>query len=108
MIKLCDINPAAAQKLPPGSPDKSGIGVHYVDAFIAPMNAALPDNSRVFCKRKGLRVTLRVGTKKGDGLMRRLDVGPDPVKMLKAALEEAAKAAGVQLQITDREILIAP
>jgi hypothetical protein len=62
----------------------------------------------VSCKRKGLRVTLRVGTKKGDGLMRRLDVSADPVVMLKAALQEAAKAAGVPLEITDNEILIAP
>ncbi|HEU5078664.1 MAG TPA: hypothetical protein VFT72_05600 [Opitutaceae bacterium] len=108
MIKLCDINPAAKQKLPPAFPDKSGVGVHYMDAFIAPMNAALPDNVRVSCKRKGLRVTLRVGTKKGDGLMRRLQVSKDPVVMLEAALQEAAKAAGVELQITDKEILITP
>ncbi len=108
MIKLCDINPAARPKLPPATPDKSGIGVHYVDAFLAPMNAALPDGTRVACKRKGLRIALRVGDKKGDGLMRRLAVGPDPVVMLEAALQEAARAAGVQLQITDREILLAP
>ena len=106
MNKLCDINQAAKEKLPPGFRDKSGIGVHYVDAFIAPMNAALPDNVRVSCKRKGLKLTLRVGTKKGDGLMRRLEVSPDPVIMLKAALEEAAKNAGVQIQITDTEILM--
>jgi hypothetical protein len=108
MIKLCDLNQAAREKLPSVFRDKSGIGVHYVDAFIAPMNASLPDNVRVSCKRKGLRVTLRVGTKKGDGLMRRLDVSADPVVMLKAALQEAAKTAGVQLEITDNEILIAP
>lgn len=108
MIKLCDLNPAAREKLPSVFRDKSGIGVHYVDAFIAPMNAALPDGTRVSCKRRGLKLTLRVGTKKGDGLMRRLAVGPDPVAMLPAALEEAAKAAGVGLQITEREILIAP
>jgi hypothetical protein len=108
MIKLCNRNLAAPEKLPPKSPDKSGIGVHYVDAFIAPMNAALPDNTRVSCKRKGLRVTLRVGAKTGGGLMRRLTVSTDPVVMLEAALQEAAKAAGVQLQITDTEILIAP
>lgn len=107
MIKLCDVNPAAKDKLPPKFPDKSGVGVHYMDAFIAPMNAALPDTTRVSCKRKGLKVTLRVGTKKGDGLMRRLDVSKDPVMMLQAALQEAAKAAGVQLQVTDTEILIA-
>src|SRR5512135_1139705 len=108
MIKLCDINQAAKEKLPPASPDKSGIGVHYVDAFIAPMNAALPDNTRVSWKRKGLRVTLRVGAKKGDGLMRRLAVSRDPVVMLEAALQEAAQAAGVQLQITATEILVTP
>lgn len=108
MIKLCDIDSAAATKLPPAFPDKSGVGVHYVDAYVKPMNAALPDGVRVSCKRRGLRVTLRVGTKKGDGLMRRLQISPDPVVMLQACLQEAATAAGVQLQITDREILIAP
>ncbi len=108
MIKLCDINQAAKEKLPHVLRDKSGIGVHYVDAFIAPMNAALPDATRVSCKRKGLRLTLKVGLKKGDGLMRRLDVSPDPVVMVRAALQEAAKAAGVQLEVTETEILIAP
>ncbi len=106
MNKLCDINQAAKEKLPPGFRDKSGIGVHYMDAFIAPMNAALPDGARVSCKRKGLKITLRVGAKKGEGLMRRLQVGPDPVVMLKAALAEAAKNADVQIQITDTEILM--
>ena len=108
MIKLCSINAAAKDKLPPKFQDKSGVGVHYVDAFLAPMNAALPDASRVSCKRKGLRIMLRVGPKKGDGLLRRLAVGPDPVVMLQAALQEAATAAGVQLQVTDTEILITP
>jgi Flp pilus assembly secretin CpaC len=110
MIKLCDINPAAKDKLPPGFRDKSGIGVHYVDAFLTPMNATLTDAAatRVSCKRKGLRLTLRVGAKKGDGLMRRLAVSADPVIMLEAALQEAAKAAGVTLQVTATEILIAP
>ena len=110
MIKLCDINPAAKEKLPPGFRDKSGIGVHYVDAFLTPMNATLADAAatRVSCKRKGLRLTLRVGAKKGDGLMRRLAVSADPVVMLEAALQEAARAAGVTLQVTATEILIAP
>jgi hypothetical protein len=109
MIKLCDINPAASEKLPPTFTDKSGVGVHYVDAFIKPMNAALPDGTRVSCKRRGLKVTLKVGlTKKGDGLMRRLQVSKDPVVMLQACLAEAAQAAGVQLQVTEKEILIAP
>ena len=106
MTKLCDVNAAARDKLPPASPDKSGVGVHYADAFIKPMNAALPDGTRVACKRRGLKITLTVGTKKGEGLLRRLDVSKDPVVMLKAALAEAAKAAGVELRVTDTEILV--
>jgi len=105
MTKICDINEGAKQKLPPNSPDKSGIGVHYTDAFIKPMNTKLADGTRISCKRKGLKITLSVGTKKGEGLMRRLTVSKDPVVMLNAALLEAAKGAGIELQITDKEIL---
>jgi hypothetical protein len=106
MIKLCDINQAAKEKLPPGLSDKSGIGVHYTDAFLKPMNTKLPDGTRVSCKRKGLKITLSVGTKKGEGLMRRLEVSKDPMVMLNSALQEAAKAAGVGLQLTETEILL--
>lgn len=107
MTKLCDINAAAKEKLPPAFSEKSGIGAHYVDAFLKPMNTTLGDGTRVSCKRKGLKITLTVGTKKGEGLMRRLTVSRDPVVMLQAALAEAAKAAGLQLQISDKEILLA-
>jgi hypothetical protein len=106
MTKLCDVNAAAKEKLPPTFTDKSGIGVHYTDAFIKPMNTKLADGTRVSCKRKGLKITLAVGTKKGEGLMRRLQVSKDPVVMLSAALQDAAKAAGVELKITDSEIFV--
>ena len=106
-VKLCDINPAAREKLPPTHPDKSGVGVHYVDAFIKPMNGKLPDGSAVTCKRKGLKIVLTVGARKGHGLLRRLEVSADPVVMLPAALREAAAAAGVELVLTDSEILLA-
>ncbi len=108
MTKLCDLNLAAKDKLPPAFPDKSGIGVHYTNAILKPMNVTLPDGTRVACKRRGLKINLVVGAKKGEGLMRRLDVSRDPVVMLEAALQEAARAAGVQIEITDKEILIAP
>jgi hypothetical protein len=106
MIKLCDINAAAVEKLPPTFKEKSGIGAHYADAFIKPMNTKLADGTRVSCKRRGLKLTIVAGTKKGEGLMRRIDVSKDPTVMLRAALQEAAKAAGLELQITDTEILI--
>jgi hypothetical protein len=108
LVKICDIDQLAKEKLPPAIIDKSGIGVHYTDAFIKPMNTKLEDGTRVGCKRKGLKISLVVGTKKGDGLMRRLDVSSDPVVMLRSALQEAAKAAGVELTLTDTEILVTP
>ena len=104
--KLCDVNPAAKEKLPHLTDDKSGIGVHYVDAYLKPMNVQLADGTFVKCKRRGLKIALSVGTKKGEGLMRRLEVGPDPIFMLDAALREAAKAAGIELTIEDGAIFI--
>ncbi len=95
--RLCDVNSAAVAKLPQQTDDKSGIGVHYVDAYIKPMNVKLENGTAVKCKRRGLKIVLTVGTKKGEGLMRRLAVSPDPVVMLDAALQEAAKGAGAEL-----------
>jgi len=104
--KLCDLNPAAKEKLPAFTDDKSGIGVHYVDAYIKPMNTKLEDGTAVRCKRRGLKITLAAGTKKGEGLMRRLDVSPDPIVMLTAALQEAAVAAGIGLTVEDGAVFI--
>ena len=98
-IKLCDVNPVANDKLPEFTDDKSGIGVHYVDAYIKPMNTKLEDGTPVRCKRRGLKITLSAGAKKGEGLMRRLAVSRDPVVMLDSALQEAAKSAGLELTV---------
>ena len=106
-VKICDVNSAAESKLPEHTGDKSGIGVHYVDAFIKPMNVKLEDGTPVKCKRRGLKIALSVGSKKGDGLMRRLDVSADPVIMLNAALQEAAKAAGIEVIVEDGAIFCA-
>jgi hypothetical protein len=106
-VKVCDVNEAAKEKLPARTEDKSGIGVHYVDAYIKPMNLKLEDGTPVRCKRRGLKITLTAGTKKGEGLMRRLAVSSDPVVMLDAALQEAAKAAGVELTVEDGAIYVA-
>jgi hypothetical protein len=54
-VKLCDVNAAAVEKLPEHTADKSGIGVHYVDAWIKPMNVKLEDGTPVRCKRRGLK-----------------------------------------------------
>jgi len=104
--RLCLLNASAVEKLPPRTDDKSGVGVHYVDAYLSPMNTQLEDGTPVKCRRKGLKIVLTVGDRTGEGLLRRLDAGPDPVAMLDAALQEAATAAGVGLGVEDGAIVL--
>ncbi|MGH7943533.1 MAG: hypothetical protein ACREF9_00770 [Opitutaceae bacterium] len=60
--------------LKPEKNDRSGIGMHYVDAFLKPIKAgfALPNGVKSSVKRRGLKITLTLGGQKGEGLMRRL------------------------------------
>src|SRR6188474_2653516 len=104
--RLCAVSPDAPSKLPAHTDDKSGVGVHYVDAYLKAMNATLPDGTAVKCKRRGIKITLQVGAAKGEGLLRRVELGPDPIAMLDAALEEAAKNAGVELAVVDGELFL--
>jgi hypothetical protein len=104
--RLCAVSSEALSKLPEHTDDKSGIGIHYADAFLKPMNATLADGTPVKAKRRGLKITVNVGTAKGDGLMRRLTVGPDPVALTEAAIKEACAAAGVEVSIENGEIWV--
>jgi hypothetical protein len=65
------------------------------------MNVKLEDGTPVKCKRRGLKIVLSAGARKGEGLMRRIDVSADPAIMLDAALQEAAKAAGIEVLVED-------
>lgn len=103
-VKICDENLTAREQLPSKHPDRSGVGVYYVDAYLVPMNVTLADGSRVNCKRRGLKITFSVGEKQGFGLMRRLEVGRDPETMLRAALQEAANMIGTKLLFEDGSI----
>jgi hypothetical protein len=105
-FKLCDVNPAARERLPEYTGDRSGIGVHYVDAYLKPINTTLDDGTRIKCKRRGLKIVFTMGEKKGEGLMRRLEVSRDPVLMLEAALKEAATGAGVSLTTQNGALFI--
>jgi hypothetical protein len=67
----------------------------------------LEDGTPVRCKRRGLKIFLSAGARKGEGLMRRIDVSADPAIMLNAALQEAAKAAGIELIVEDGAIFCA-
>lgn len=105
--RLCEVNEAAREKLPEHTGDKSGVGVHYVDAYLKPLNVKLADGTAVKCKRKGLKIVFSAAGRKGEGLLRRLQHGADPAVMLDAALREAALAAGVALTVEDGSIFIA-
>ena len=59
-ITLCPVNAGAIDKLPAKTDDKSGVGVHYVDAYIKPMNVKREDGIAVKCKRRGLKIVLTV------------------------------------------------
>jgi hypothetical protein len=98
-IELAPENSAAVDMLRPEKNDRSLVGVHYIDAFLKPLKGGvmLPDGVKFTAKRRGIKVTLALGLQKGEGLMRRLDVSPDPVVMLRAALDEAGAVLGIRL-----------
>lgn len=87
--------------LPPVKPDGSRIGVNYADAYLQALNVALEDGKKVSARRKGLKVILEIGDRKGEALLRRLEDGPDPRSILRRALEEAASSAGSSFTVED-------
>lgn len=107
-IELAPENPAAPDMLRPEKNDRSGVGVHYVDACLKPLRAGivLPDGVKFSAKRRGLKVTLALGPAKGEGLMRRLTVSKDPVVMLRAALDEAGAKLGVRLAVENGRFVL--
>ena len=94
---------SAEEKLAPDFPDNSGIGVHYMDAYLKAFNSKT-DDYEVKSKRRGLKVSLKINGTVGSGLMRRLDVSSDPKVMLQAALKEAAENAGYKYSLENGEI----
>lgn len=93
-LKINSENVEADKLIPPAQPDGSGIGVNYADAYIKSLNVTLENGVKVSCKRKGLKIMLAIGDKKGEALMRKREHGPDVKIILRHALEEASHAAG--------------
>ena len=106
MEKVIEENPAAAEWLPENKPDGSGIGVNYVDAFLKPLNCELEDEVRLACKRRGLKITVSVGDRKGEAILRRSENGPDVRAILHAALTEAFAQAGAKCEHGDGNIRV--
>ena len=87
-------NKDAEQKLAADFVDNSAIGVHYMDAYLKTLNSEVAEGNEVKVKRRGLKVSLKINGEVGHGLMRRLDVSPEPKVMLQAAIKEAVTDAG--------------
>ena len=87
-------NKEAALKLAKDFPDNSGIGVHYMDAYLKSFTCKVEGEYEIKVKRRGLKVSLKINGEVGHGLMRRLTVSEDPKVMLQAAIKEASNNAG--------------
>ncbi len=92
--------------IPPSQPDGSKIGVNYTDAYIKALNTTTEEGLKITCKRRGLKIILTIGDRKGEGLMRRLEYGPDVKNILQRALQEAAQSAGAALLIEKNTIYL--
>lgn len=98
-IELGKENFAAEDKIPPIQPDGSRIGINYADAYIKDIKYKFEEGGKIMCKRRGLKLTLTVKDKKGEGLMRRIEHGPDVKNILQEALKEAARNADATFSV---------
>lgn len=97
MVTIAVDEAAVDGYLPSARPDGSGIGVNYADQVLKCIKATLPDGRKVAAKRRGLRITVTLGDKSGQAVMRRIEHGPDTRAIFERALVEAARNAGVAL-----------
>src|SRR5262249_25144959 len=93
--------------LPEAKPDGSGIGVNYADQIVKPFKQTLPDGRKLLLKRRGLKLTLSLGDKQGEAIMRRLDHGPDVKVIFQKALAEAARSVGAAVEIAPGAVHLA-
>jgi hypothetical protein len=96
-VKLPLDETQAAPLLPENKADGSGVGINYADALLKPVKLTLDDGRKVAFKRRGLKLTMTLGDKTGEGLLRRLEHGPDAKAIVREAIREAAKNAGAEI-----------
>lgn len=83
--------------LPESKADGSGVGVNYADQILKPFKVTLEDGRKLLAKRKGLKITITIGDKSGEAILRRIENGPDVKDIFRKALEEAARNAGASV-----------
>jgi hypothetical protein len=87
----------ADSHLPENKTDGSGVGVNYADQILKLFKMTLEDGRKLLAKRKGLKITITIGDKQGEAILRRLDHGPEVKNIFRKALEEAARNAGASV-----------
>jgi hypothetical protein len=92
------------QYLPDVKADGSGVGINYADQVLKNFKLTLTDGRKMTAKRRGLKITLTIGDKQGEAIMRRMQYGPDIKTIFIKALEEAAHNAGAALVIEPNQI----
>ena len=105
-VKIADENKEAEELIPPAQRDGSGVGVNYADAYIKGIKCELEDGRKVVCKRRGLKITMAIGDKKGEALLRRWDHGPDVRNILQEALKSATQEAGATFSVEGGAIFL--
>ncbi|HBO51565.1 MAG TPA: hypothetical protein DD471_06240 [Planctomycetes bacterium] len=105
-VRIAEENPEAVDLIAPNQPDASGIGVNYTEAYLKVIDVELEPGKKVACKRKGLMITLTIGEKSGEALMRYIEDGPDVKNILRRALEGAAENAGAKFIVEDSTIYL--
>lgn len=86
--------------------DGSGIGINYADALLKPIKLTLEDGRKLAFKRRGLKLTLTVGDRIGEGLMRRLVHGPAEKPIVREAICEAAAQIGATVEFEPGAMLL--
>jgi len=105
-IELGAEDAAWEKLLPPAKDDGSGVGINYADAYVKVFKTTLEDGRKIACKRRGLKLTMTVGDKTGEGLLRRLEHGPEEKTIVRAAIEEAARNAGARFEVVEGKIAL--
>jgi hypothetical protein len=105
-VALGPENQEAEKLLPDVVDDGSGVGINYADAYIKGIKLTLEDGRKVTLKRRGLKISITIGDKTGDGLLRRLQNGPDERNMLREALKEAARNAGAAFEVENGVMML--
>src|SRR5215510_10588757 len=99
-------NPDAEKLLPPARDDGSGVGINYADAYLKVIKVTSEDGRKIFAKRRGLKITFTIGDRNGEGLLRRLDNGPDEKTIVRKAIEEAVHNAFARFNVEDGVMIL--